>query len=319
MKKIITVVLVSVFLSAAFCGLKYPVTSTLMKDANFGLSPLISAGEAEHLFVGSSLFRQGLQLSDVKDSDAYILSYNGNQPFQTYLILEYLTENGVKLGTVYVDMYVYSISTPPSISDKRIFLDTPLGFKYNLLSETIANGNQSYDTLYEGIVRANNEMLLTWAASYPAINQRYDRGSSLPSGKVGLSKEEIEVTPIPGSINTLRLHQKQSEYVKKIVELSRENDFKVVFIETPKYTTLAQNADYQRLMRDYVNLIADYDDIEIILSAPIYDSIGCEHDPRVSGLEFGNDLPENYADLLHMSGVGRAAYSKTLFEFLGLK
>lgn len=71
----------------------------LMNYNNFGMPALIKKGEVTDLWLGSSAFRQGIDIKVIEEKgekDSWILSYNGNQPVFEELQLKYLDKHHVK-------------------------------------------------------------------------------------------------------------------------------------------------------------------------------------------------------------------------------
>ena len=55
----------------------------LLPVSSYGMQAAIRKKSIDHLFIGSSMFRQGLSidvLEEELEGNVYILSYNGNQP-----------------------------------------------------------------------------------------------------------------------------------------------------------------------------------------------------------------------------------------------
>ena len=67
--------------------LKNQYSSLLLQNASYGMPALIKRQNVENLFLGSSMFRQGidiLELNAAFPDKNYILAYNGNQPATEY-------------------------------------------------------------------------------------------------------------------------------------------------------------------------------------------------------------------------------------------
>ena len=104
----------------------------LLPVSSYGMQAAIRKKSIDHLFIGSSMFRQGLSidvLEEELEGNVYILSYNGNQPAFMAMELEYMLREGLEIGTLYVDLYPYTAAATPWISDTKILLDTDLSFK----------------------------------------------------------------------------------------------------------------------------------------------------------------------------------------------
>ena len=124
MKKfIITMATVALILTVTIF-LKNEYGSIFSGDT-YGIPAAIEMEEIDHLFIGSSMFRLGLDihvLEENLDGNVYILSYNGNQPTFVAKELEYLLDHGVKIKNLYVDFYAFSAASVPRIYDKIIHI-----------------------------------------------------------------------------------------------------------------------------------------------------------------------------------------------------
>ena len=82
MKKILTTV-AAVLVAVALLILLKNQYGSVFAGSTYGMPALLKQGEVDHLFIGSSMFRQGLDIDALEenlDGSVYILSYNGNQP-----------------------------------------------------------------------------------------------------------------------------------------------------------------------------------------------------------------------------------------------
>lgn len=137
----------------------------LLSGDNYGMPELIEKHEVDNLFIGSSMFRQGLDIHVLEEAlgeSVYILSYNGNQPVFMAEELEYLLEHGVKIKNLYIDLYAYTAAASPWISDTKMFLDTDIQFKRNTWNLMKEHNEMELKHFYEMFVTANNEYLLTY-------------------------------------------------------------------------------------------------------------------------------------------------------------
>ena len=101
MKKILTTV-VAVLVAVALVIVLKNQYGSIFAGKTYGMPALIEQGEVDHLFIGSSMFRQGLDIESLEDNldgSVYILSYNGNQPVFMAKELEYLLKNGLQVET----------------------------------------------------------------------------------------------------------------------------------------------------------------------------------------------------------------------------
>ena len=193
MKKILTTVVTVILAVALVIALKNQYGS-LFSGSTYGMPAAIAKGEIEHLFIGSSMFRQGLDIDVLEenlDGEVYILSYNGNQPVFMAKELEYLLDQGVKIHNLYIDFYAYTLTAVPWISDTKMFLDTDLGFKMGAWKTMAENNEVGLKDFYEMFVTANNEQILMYPVNNTLVSSQFRNGGSLmvPAGQ---SKEHLD-------------------------------------------------------------------------------------------------------------------------------
>ena len=65
----------------------------LLENANYGMPALIEKGKVKNLYIGSSMFRQGIDIMTLEENgeDNYVLAYNGNL-WITSWIMSLITE-----------------------------------------------------------------------------------------------------------------------------------------------------------------------------------------------------------------------------------
>jgi len=166
----------------------------LLPASTYGMQAAIRQERIDHLFIGSSMFRQGLSidvLEEELDGSTYILSYNGNQPAFMARELEYMLEEGLEIGHLYMDLYPYTAAAIPWISDTKILLDTDLSFKIEAWRLMAAHNDVKLSDFYELFVTANNEQLLTYPLHNRLVSSQFRNGGNLlkPEGR---SKEYLD-------------------------------------------------------------------------------------------------------------------------------
>jgi len=318
-KRILIVLLASLVLIGAFIPMKKLLITNDMKNAEFGMSRLISNGEVGRLYIGSSIFRQGLDVNTVSEKVGglnYLLSYNGNQPCLEALELKFLIDNGVRIGTLYVDMYAYTLVADVSLSDDRLFLDTDFQFMTELYRTLSENNKAGMKELFEMTVTANNELFITWPISYPLINSRYLNGSGTAVTE-GRTVDDLEKLPINTENTALNSVQVQGLY--DIALLCQENDIDLVFIETPKYRKTAQNQAYLDIMTQYMALLYK-ENVRMIVSVGTYStylSAGNEENTAlITTYEFDSENASYFQDLIHLSTAGKETFSFVLADLI---
>lgn len=267
-----------------------------LPGGSYGMGPLIQQGGAEHVFMGSSMFRQGLDIHVLEEElgdSVYLLSYNGNQPVFMAMELSYLLEQGVEISHLYVDLYGYTGAAAPWISDTKILLDTDFAFKWQtwqLMGQWNETGVLDF---YELFVTANNEQLLTWPVHTRLLAAQFYKGGTLLDSP-GTTKEALDY-----SLGARKgIHPAQQEGYQKLVSLCQEQGITLTFLETPKYETMYQDETYQMLLRQCEEAVAE--------SPVIF----------ARDLEFDNTDPGQFQDLIHLSGQGRREYTRQLCQAL---
>lgn len=278
----------------------------LLKNATYGIPALINKGRVENLYIGSSMFRQGLDihiLNEDTESDNYILSYNGNQPSSEYYQLKYLLDHDVKIENLYIDMYVYSAWKNPEISDEKIFMEIDTAEKWNLWKLIRGYSDTPVESFWRIFVNSNNELLLTWPIMAPILNSQFYNGGTLretaPVSYETLMKSSV--APLNGEMNTI-----QQEYLSKIIEVAHANDINIIFIETPKFETVALNPSYVEAMEEYIELLEDKE-VDYILSGALAEQV---KGVPLAVYEFDSSNAEYYMDTIHLSGGGRRTFSE---------
>ncbi|MBR4084640.1 MAG: hypothetical protein IKK33_10220 [Lachnospiraceae bacterium] len=308
MKRICTIIVSAIIISVLLIASKLTLTPILMKNANFGMSHLKKMKQVDKLFVGSSMFRQGIHPEGF-GTKAYLLSYNGNQPYAEYLEVKELLESGVEIGTLYVDMYAYSMTAEVALSDTRIFQDVPPSFILALYEILREEGNADCGDLAEMLIKSNNEVFFTWPVSFPLINSRYQNGGNL--GRTGGSSAEVLDEMSVEFTDTTDLNEIQCDYMEKLIKLCLDNQTEIVFVETPKYEKVYNEGNYLEIMKKYLQFLEQNQCMVVISdqTAKICDSEKME---CVRVYSFDSQNPAMFMDLIHLSYDGRVQFSKLL-------
>lgn len=206
----------------------------------YGIPGAIQMQQIDHLFIGSSMFRQGLDIQVIEqelEGNSYILSYNGNQPAFMAMELEYLLDAGVEIENLYIDLYAFTACASPWISDTKMFLDTDLDFKIQVCRLLNEEQKVSFSQYYEIFVTANNEQLLTFPINEKIVSSQFYHGGTLLD-QSGKTEEELDALDLGVREG---LHETQIAGYEKILDLAEEYEIQVVFIETPKYEKLCKD------------------------------------------------------------------------------
>ena len=301
MKKILTTV-AAVLVAVALLILLKNQYGSVFAGSTYGMPALLKQGEVDHLFIGSSMFRQGLDIDALEenlDGSVYILSYNGNQPVFMAKELEYLLENGLKVENLYIDFYAYTLTAVPWISDTKMFLDTDLAFKMDAWKTMTAHNKVGLKDFYEMFVTANNEQILMYPINNAIVSSQFRNGGSLLN-MAGQTKEHLDTLDLGVRDG---LFESQLAGYDRIVELADEYDINLLFIETPKYEKLltdTREGSYSDMLKEMIDW-AKASGAKYLLA---------------ENFEFDHAKGANFQDLIHLSGEGRRDYCKKLAEYV---
>lgn len=310
MKKILLIVLSSCILAGIFTATKYAAFEKKMVTANYGMRAVCSDKDLGPLFIGSSMFRQGINTAEILPT-SFLLSYNGNQPVLELLQLQEMLEKGADIKTLIIDMYAFSAADEPGSSDSRMVMDGDFQFSRKLYERLKDRENFSF--LLKMVLQTNNELFVTMPVVFNTVNSRYDRGSSTthPAGK---TREFLEDAEMVGH-DTTELNPEQVEAIIGIASLCREKDINLLFVESPKYHRVHEDGDYLALMSNYVNVLSGHE-VSMIICKETSDRIAIPSDAKIQTFEFDHRDEKCYTDLVHLSGKGRSEFSQILSTLL---
>ena len=276
----------------------------LLPVSTYGMQAAIAQGETENLFIGSSMFRQGLSI-DVLEGElpgsSYILSYNGNQPALMAMELEYMLEEGLEVKSLYIDLYPYTAAADPWLSDTKLLLDTDLDFKLRAWELMRRSSGASFSDFYEFFVTANNEQLLTYPVNNALVSSQFRNGGTLLE-QAGKTREELYALGTLGSRDGL--NEVQVEGYRRLAALAEEYDLNLYFLETPKYERMYADEDYLEL---YGLCLETVRGLEKEWNGKGSFRIICAED-----LDFDSSDAGNFQDLIHLSAAGRTEYTRLL-------
>ncbi len=292
----------------------------LLPVSSYGMQAAIQKKSVDHLFIGSSMFRQGLSidvLEEELEGSVYILSYNGNQPAFMAMELDYMLKEGLEVGNLYVDLYPYTAAAAPWISDTKILLDTDLKFKVDAWELMSANNDTKFLDFYELFVTANNEQLLTYPIHNHLVSAQFRNGGNIltPGGQ---TKEHLDSLGMLGGRDGIQ--EAQIEGYEKLLKLAKDHGIKVHFIETPKYERMYGDSDYMELYEACVKKVRELAGEPVLVSGEYRGEM--ETDVKSPDIilaeELGFDFsdPACFQDLIHLSAEGRTLYTRLLCERL---
>ena len=297
-KLLLTISLIILIPSAVVLG-KNIFSCKLPNDA-CGVRSVVERGSVDTLFIGSSGYRKGIDMDILRDGlgDAFMLTYNGNEPFNVLIELEEILSGGVSINRLVVDFNPSMIDRGADLSDKRLLWDVSFDAKRKLWKEIAKLESTELFTFYDYWVLSNNDYMLTYPISAPLIKSRYYFGGINPSEVTGCSnKAELDSMPI---IENPGLNELQLNSTERIIEICKNEGIELIFLESPRYITLCENENYAAKSRELRSFIEERG-AKCILG---------------SDLEFDSKNPEFFSDTTHMSSVGKAEFTRKIVEAL---
>lgn len=301
-----------VLLSAFFVCIKNVYSCELTARAGRGVFCVMKRGSLDNLYIGSSMFRQGITLYN-DDSDSFLLCYNGLDPAAESVILDYLFRNGLTVKNLYVDMYAYSATREPGLSDSRLMFDSPPALKFAVWDKSVRNSDGYISDSWEFFVKAGNDMFMLWPVYNMMTAKRYYRGGySADDFRRGLTPEEMNLVT-PPKPEAVKMNPSQKESIIKIITLCRKYNVNVMFVETPKYEAIAENAEYNSLMNEYYSLLNDYG-VSRIISRGTLQRINADGRENVYAYDFPCEDTSMFCDYVHLSTNGSRKFMTVIRE-----
>lgn len=282
-------------LAVCFCGIKNFIGYKFPNTSN-GMQAAISEKKIDSLFLGSSLFRQGIDIMTLEqglEGNSYVMSYNGNQPVQMKEELEMILRNDVEISNLYVDLYVYSSALRPAISDTRLIWDLDMEGKMSVFGDMVTYSQAGFTEFVDFFITSNNKYMVCYPLFQMVSKNEFYKGGNLRE-TLGSTKEVLDSLGTPGEREGI--DETQKEALQDIIAICESRGINLCFVEIPKYKTLAE-ADY------YIRL---HKELEEVVETAQYVSA------EQSG--FDNTNPEYYQDLFHLSAKGRREYTGLLIE-----
>lgn len=296
-KREITITLI--IISAIFAGVIFLKNyySYKIPNRDMGLQAVVACENVDTLFLGSSAFRKGIDMEMIVKSlpgFSYMVTYNGNEPFNIYVELKELIKENVNVKRLVIDFNPSMMDKEADISDKRLLWDISMDGKREIWREIAKNEDTDFFDFYDYWVLSNNDFMLTYPISQPLMARRYYYGGSLPAEESpGKTYQELDCLPI---IEQPDINELQRNSIVNIIKLCKENNIEVIFLESPRYITMSENENYKNKSKELKSII-DRENVACILTEDI---------------DFDNANPEYYTDLTHMSSEGKKEFTKAI-------
>ena len=256
------------------------------------------------LYIGSSMFRQGINMKEIKNENSFMLSYNGLDPAMEFLILDFLISSGLKVKNLYVDMYAYSASGESWLSDDRMFFESPLSLKLKIFKLIAQNSKENiFSAAYELFISSGNDLFILWPLQKKLISKRYYKGGADVPGMPPAAREILDSSLIPEP-EISAINETQKNAIIKIINLCRENNINLLFIETPKYIKTMKSNFYKNIMKEYIEILNE-NNVKFFVSDVILEG----------GYKFPHDDAKMFGDFVHLSTEGSMEFSKMIENF----
>ena len=311
MKFSIKAFIAGVILSVLFVSVKNIYSCELSAQADKGVYRALKIGRLDNLYIGSSMFRKGITLYDDK-SESFLIYYNGLDPVNEAVILEYLFGNGLRVKNLYVDMFASTAAKDSWLYDMRLMFDSPLELKLSLCNLALKNPEAEYfSALWEMLVNAENDMFILWPLYNRLTAKRYYRGGySADTFNRGLTHDAMALVSPPKS-DSVKMNHAQKEAIIRIIELCRKYNVNLIFAETPKYNGLEIDGGYIAITGEYFGLLRDYG-VKCIISRRTLDNIKASAGENVYTYDFPYEEPSMFEDYIHLSTEGSRNFMSVL-------
>ncbi len=298
MKKTMISISISLIIVLGVVMLKNCFSYMLPNDA-MGIRAVVAKKHVSQLFLGASAFRKGIDVKMLEEElpgESFVLTYNGNQPYNMSLELKEILEEGTVVDTVIADFNPSMINEDANLSDKRFLWDTKFSTKWALWKEISKREDASFYMFYDYFVLSNNEYMITYPIAYPLIAERYYRGGSLDDD-AGTTEErllELEVAEKSG------FHKLQEKAIMDMISICDQYGVKLIFVESPRYIKMAEDANYKEKSKALAELL---------------EASGIEY-YCATDLDFDNKQAAYYTDLVHMSGEGKRLFTSQIIQHM---
>ena len=287
----------------------------LSSQIDKGIYRAAKLGQVEGLYIGSSMFRQGIDIREAvrKSENIFMLAYNGLDPANEKLILEYLINSGLVVKNLYVDMYAYSASGEPWLAETRMLFDAPLSLKIAVWKLIMSNTRANFFTVsYELFISSGNDMFIFWPLYKFLVSDRYYKGGAAKgSYSSGTTAEALRKNNVPDK-GSSKMNDTQKKSVREIIKMCHENNINIIFIETPKFIDVVRSKIYKSIMTEYLELLKS-EDVKFIMSQETLNTLNLNN---IHGYIFPHDDAYMFGDYVHLSGEGCRIFTRLLQDMI---
>ena len=300
MKKTIITIITAFILFLAVVMVKNAYSYKIPNN-EMGIQAVIAMKDVDYLFLGSSSFRKGVNMSGLEkelDGTSFMLTYNGNQPMNAMIELQEIIKSNTKVHTLVYEIEPGMIDRGADLSDKRLLWDIDLDSKVQIWKYLQEREDANFFMFYDYWVSSNMDYLITYPIAHKVISKRYYKGGN-DGLDVSLAKTEEELMNLPikedPGIDELQLNS-----IVNIINMCKDNGIELIFLEPPKYKAMDFDENFTSKHAEMVKLLDDN-------NATYY--LG-------EDLGFDNTKAEYYSDLSHMSKEGMEELTNDIIKVL---
>ena len=301
--KILLFILTVIVSFVGLVAFKYSYSDWLSPKTS-GIGGLFREKEVDYVFIGSSHTRESYDIELFQKEtgkSAYLLCYNGLSPFLMGPLLRFIVEKMPQIKTYVLEVRVHGMVRPPSLEDTRLFFESPVALKHQLLRlfrEDVPGFN--WQNCYELLVVSNNERILTFPVSNYFISRSSYRGGYVNREIRALLPEEFNElkNPMP-DLRGIQVDPKQLASLQAIFQLIHEKKLDVVFVESPLPKPIEEDLG-TKLNKQYIAGLIRNEGIQYLDGAENFDT--------------GNHL--YFIDNNHLSLAGRKLFTEQVAAFL---
>ncbi len=306
-------------LALIFCTVLISVKNVYSCDLNAnierGLNGALRMREIDELYAGSSMFR-GLNPYELekKTERIFILQYAGLDPAMISLLLENLIDRGLSLKNFYIDMYAWTATKQPWLSESILLFESPFNLKLQIWDLMKQNKNADLiSAAWEMFIHSGNDMFIFWPIYSRLVEGAHHKGGNLKSHyAVKSSSSRKEKFPdIPEEEFASEINPLERDAIIKIINLCRENNINLTFIETPKHSATNNSKKYQAIMRKYLNIMNE-NNTKCIMAADTLMKIHAEKSNNITSYEFEHDNLNYFDDYVHLAPAGNVKFTELL-------
>ena len=268
---------------------------------DMGIQAVIALEDVDYLFLGSSSFRKGVNMSKLEkelDGSSFMLTYNGNQPMNAMVELQDIIDAGTKIKTLVYEIEPGMIDRGADLSDKRLLWDIDMDSKLEIWNYLKDREDANFFMFYDYWVSSNMDYMITYPIAHKVISKRYYKGGN-DGLDVSAAKTESELRALPINEDP-GIDKLQLDSIVNIIKICDDNKIDLIFLEPPKYISMYEDGNFSSKHKEMVDLL-ESNNVNYYLG----DDLG-----------FDNTKAEYYSDLSHMSEAGMEELTKDIINIL---